>query len=561
MTKSMKPKSLARAACALGLGLAICAGAPTAAFAEYLGFPDVNPTDWYASTVEWATENHVINGSNGMWDPAGVVNRGMAATILHNYSGDPAPAEDATFADADTFGWAGSGIAWAQDKGVFNGYGGAYGNFGPWDTLTREQAACVLYNMLGKGEKVDTSAMNGFADASRVSAWARDGVAWATYHKIMGQGGTISPTSTCTRAEFVTMLLRVTKLSAAGDDNEKPGDEQKPGGGDDTEKPGAGDDEKPGTGDDQKPEEKPGDDDDEKDPDQGGDQGGTTNPGGGDQGGSTTDPGEGDEKPQEPTGSYDLSDGTWTFAGVKGSQDGYYGNAFYYDVISCDSAFNYTTTRELYNADLANDVASVTGRDGTSLKQGVNFDVSRTWNESAKTITTTFTGINGTTGSHTVTESVRNAMPLFYAPFTCQGKGKDAIRYADGNTYVAYVAINNSGRTNYEGYTMDYDLASLNGRRVSDVVCDWYTGAPDLGDAILSPTNPNLWGTGEIWATMKKGFLKTEAYCTNPSCPKGHYTSPITNTMGLSTTDVAQMAVSGSHGNLKDTPVIPINLN
>lgn len=56
MTKNNKTRTLARAACAIGLGLAVAAGSPTAALAEYLGFPDVNPTDWYAGTVDDAVQ-------------------------------------------------------------------------------------------------------------------------------------------------------------------------------------------------------------------------------------------------------------------------------------------------------------------------------------------------------------------------------------------------------------------------------------------------------------------------------------------------------------------------
>lgn len=564
MTKSMKQKSLARAACAIGLGLAICAGAPTAAFAEYLGFPDVNPTDWYASTVEWATENHVINGSNGYWMPAGVVDRGTAATILYNFSGAKAPAEGATFSDADTFGWAANGIAWAQDMGIFNGYDGDYGAFGAWDTLTREQAATVLYNMFGNGENTGSLALDAFDDSQDVSLWARAGVAWAAHYKIMGQGGTISPHATCTRAEFVTMLMRVSELDL-DDDTDKPGgggstttpgDDQKPGdtGGDQTpddkpgqgdeQKPGSGDDEKPGTGDDQKPEQKPGDDDDEKDPDQGGDQGGTTNPDGGNQGGSTTDPGEGDEKPQEPTGSYNLSDGTWTLKGTVDAENGYYNNvAFYGTPVGYvnDGTPTVEKLTMLYNADLKGDVASVTNTDGVSLKQSVDFDVSRTFNESAGTITTKVTGKNGNTGTLTVTEKLHQASALVCAPMYCNIWGNNVpMRFNDGELHMLYRliptvtgsvsnfyynqvqggktagAIDTSTNTFY--YTKPND-SRLNDQTVDNLVCSWFDGSTPESGTVLEPGMDYRYGSYyRVSNTVTD--LKTDN-CGNPDCKYG----------------------------------------
>ena len=200
---------LARAACAVGLGLALTA-TPTMAFAEVSGFTDVNPGDWYAGTVEWATENDVIHGPQpGIWDPLGEVDRAQAATILFNYSGDEAPTEPATWADASTFGWAADSLAWAQDEGVFNGYDGPYGNVGAWDKLTREQAATILCNMFGTPS--DESMVDQYADANSVSGWARGAVAWAIDHGIMGSGGFLAGQTVCSRAEFVTMLMRITE--------------------------------------------------------------------------------------------------------------------------------------------------------------------------------------------------------------------------------------------------------------------------------------------------------------------------------------------------------------
>lgn len=501
MTKNNKTRTLARAACAIGLGLAVAAGSPTAALAEYLGFPDVNPTDWYAGTVEWATDNDVVHGSNGYWLPAGVVDRGTAATILYNFSGAEAPAEGATFSDADTFGWAADGIAWAQDMGVFNGYDGDYGAFGAWDTLTREQAATVLYNMFGNGENTGSLALDAFDDSQDVSLWARAGVAWAAHYKIMGQGGSISPQSTCTRAEFVTMLMRISDLSAVGDDDEKPGDDQKP---------GTGDEQKPGSGD---------------------------------------EPGEGEEKPQEPTGSYDLNDGTWTLKGTVDAKNGYYNNVAFYGHPAGfvdDGVSTVKAQTMLYNADLATDVASVTNDDGVSLKQGVDFDVSRTFNESNGTITTKVTGKNGSTGTLTTTENVHQASALVCAPMYCNIWGSSVpMRFNDGHLHMLYrlmPTVTTSGWTLYNWaqmsgqctgvidkdnntfyYVKDHD-DRVNGKTVDSLVCSWFEGTRPESGTVLEEGRDGQFAAEHYFIPLPTVNDLVTDNCGYDKCPyNGHH--------------------------------------
>lgn len=221
-----------RRAVKLGVGALAIAGAlvaavtgpPAVAQAAYLGYPDLNPGAWYVDdgTVAWSEENHVINGEgDGRWNPNGRMDRGQAATILFNYSGDEAPDAEATFSDVDTFAWAASGIAWAQDHGVFSGYVHPDGTvtMDPWTPLSREQAATILYNMFGHDRAASTSSLGSFSDANEISDWALNSVAWAVENGVMGNSDGLAPKSGCTRAEFVAMLKNVAQIDEAN-----PGD-------------------------------------------------------------------------------------------------------------------------------------------------------------------------------------------------------------------------------------------------------------------------------------------------------------------------------------------------
>lgn len=214
----------------VGALFAAVTGPPVTAQADYLGYPDLDLGVWYVDdgTVAWSEENHVINGEgDGRWNPNGRMDRGQAATILFNYSGDEAPAEKATFDDAETFGWAASSIAWAQDNGVFNGNAHPDGTvtMDPWTPLSREQAATIFFNMFGEGKKGDPSSLVGYEDADEVSDWAMENVAWAAENGVMGNSGNLAAKSGCTRAEFVAMLKNVTQIGG-GDPGQEVGEDQ-----------------------------------------------------------------------------------------------------------------------------------------------------------------------------------------------------------------------------------------------------------------------------------------------------------------------------------------------
>ena len=89
-----------------------------------------------------------------------------------------------------------------------NGYAGT-NKFGPNDALTREQAACVLYNAAGQPAR--RANLSSYPDAGKVSSWAYDALSWAVAEGIINgveQNGTrvLAPQATCTRAELAALM-------------------------------------------------------------------------------------------------------------------------------------------------------------------------------------------------------------------------------------------------------------------------------------------------------------------------------------------------------------------
>ena len=173
-------------------------------------FTDVKPGDWFYDDVMLVYEKKLMMGtSSTLFSPNEAATRAMLATILWRMEGSPAPKSSAGYSDVPTGQWYSDAIAWATEKGIFEGYGN--GTFGPNDPITREQLAAIFYRYAShKG--YDTSAVGSleqFSDKDKASSWALDALKWAIGSGLMnGKGDTLDPTGTATRAEIAAMLHR-----------------------------------------------------------------------------------------------------------------------------------------------------------------------------------------------------------------------------------------------------------------------------------------------------------------------------------------------------------------
>lgn len=144
-------------------------------------FEDVDLTMWYHEAVDWALLNDAMNGyENGTFGPDDPLAREQAAGVLWNLLGNKdTSAPAATHADVDQNAWYTDAVNWAVENGYMNAYDGT-DRFGIGDALTREQFACVIANAAGADlDAADSSAMSKLPDAGAVSDWAEDAMAWA----------------------------------------------------------------------------------------------------------------------------------------------------------------------------------------------------------------------------------------------------------------------------------------------------------------------------------------------------------------------------------------------
>lgn len=216
--KSAAKKSFLAVAAA---SLVIAIGAPAMAYADYLGFSDLDATHWAVKdgVVDWATENKVVNGAGGRWMPDATITRAETAMIIWNAAGNPKPDGPATFSDAAYLSWSSDAAAWCQQEGIFTG-DGVTGAFDPWNPLTREQAAKVLMVREG-GHEGAASVLAGFPDSGSVSGWARGCMAWAVENGVIKgaateSGRVLQPSRGCTRAEFTAMLMNLDENADQG---------------------------------------------------------------------------------------------------------------------------------------------------------------------------------------------------------------------------------------------------------------------------------------------------------------------------------------------------------
>ena len=168
-------------------------------------FADVTPENWASEAVAFATARELFGGtSETSFSPDETMSRAMLATVLYRLEGQPEQAVMIAYSDVSDGAWYADSIAWAVENGIVNGCGD--GQFGPNDSVTREQFIVMLWRYAGspKASRRDLE----FADAAQVSDYAQEALCWAVENGVLkGNGsGQLVPGGTATRAEAAQML-------------------------------------------------------------------------------------------------------------------------------------------------------------------------------------------------------------------------------------------------------------------------------------------------------------------------------------------------------------------
>ncbi len=174
-------------------------------------FIDVKSTDWFYDAVKYVSQNSLMSGMSATtFEPNTDMTRAMLVTVLYRLEGKPSVTGANAFTDVKNGEWYTDAVIWASTNKIVNGYGG--GLFGTSDSVTREQLATILLNYAKyKGYNVTkTAELTVYSDASSVSAWAGTAMNWASAENLITgtTSTTLSPTSSASRAQVATILMR-----------------------------------------------------------------------------------------------------------------------------------------------------------------------------------------------------------------------------------------------------------------------------------------------------------------------------------------------------------------
>ena len=176
-----------------------------------LPFADMTNDDWYREAVAFMYKNGLMVGvSDDLFGVNTNTTRGMMAAVIYRLEKEPNVTFAKEFADVDNGKWYSLAVTWANANRVAVGYDN--GSFGPDDNVTREQLVAMLYRYAAnKGFDVSKKAeLSKFADAGKVSGYARDAMSWAVSEGIIvGRSeDTLAPTAQALRVEVASIFQR-----------------------------------------------------------------------------------------------------------------------------------------------------------------------------------------------------------------------------------------------------------------------------------------------------------------------------------------------------------------
>ncbi len=157
-------------------------------------FKDVKETDWFYGAVKFAGENKLFEGTSAdTFSPDEPMTRQMFWTVLGRLDGQSLSGVGAYEAARE----------WGMKKGVTDGTN-------PRVEITREQLITTLWRYAGS--PAPKGSLDKFADAGRVSDYAKQAMIWAVENGlIQGDAGRLNPRESATRAQAAAIFMRYGK--------------------------------------------------------------------------------------------------------------------------------------------------------------------------------------------------------------------------------------------------------------------------------------------------------------------------------------------------------------
>ena len=179
--------------------MALAMAVPAAAFTD-------TQQHWAAGAISRWSEAKVLAGfEDGTFRPNDPITRAQMASLLNKIFGWNEKAEN-HFSDLPDSAWYTDAILRANAAGVIQGGGGLVR---PQDTITRQEAAVMLYRAFGMQPLMTVNAS--FSDGEEIASWAREAVnTMADEGYIAGMpDGSFAPKGQLTRAQAATILNKV----------------------------------------------------------------------------------------------------------------------------------------------------------------------------------------------------------------------------------------------------------------------------------------------------------------------------------------------------------------
>ena len=177
-------------------------------------YTDVANDFWAKDSIEILSKKKIVSGYNGMFRPNDFLSRGEMAKIICLVAGLEKGTAD--FDDVNENEWFYPFVGAAFEAEFINGFDG---KFNPYENITRQDVAVILYRLFG--DKLEASDSVTFADKDAVADYAKNAIAALCGAGIINgyEDGTFKPQSSITRAEIAHLLANCITLWE-GDSNE-----------------------------------------------------------------------------------------------------------------------------------------------------------------------------------------------------------------------------------------------------------------------------------------------------------------------------------------------------
>lgn len=180
-------------------------------------FIDISENDYfYDYVIELYKNGYIAGTSENTYSPLGNLTRAELVQMLFNVNkkleiSSVQPGLN-PFTDVAAGAWYEEAVTWAYYNRVTSGTG--EGLFSPDRTITREEAATLIYNFFFEGEFDNTDAISSFADADTVSQFAYEAVSYNAAQKIIigYPDGSFKPKDSIDRAMASAMLCNAVNV-------------------------------------------------------------------------------------------------------------------------------------------------------------------------------------------------------------------------------------------------------------------------------------------------------------------------------------------------------------